>query len=74
MPLLEAAWQREHSKHPKSNKNLVWALLHVFKWRMLSRFLLRLVFKVLSMISPLLIFSFTEFVEKKSDELRPEDY
>ena len=48
---------------------MVWALANVFKSRMLGRFMLRLAFQILSMISPLLIFNFTEFVEKNDEEL-----
>ena len=53
---------------------MVWALANVFKWRLLSRFMLRLAFQLLSMISPLLIFNFTEFVEKNDELLTSEDF
>ena len=47
---------------------MLWAVFHVFKWRLLSRMLLRLVFKASSMLSPLLIHRFTEFVESNEEE------
>jgi len=71
VPVIEQAWREEHARDPESNKSLVWALLHVFKWRMLARLLLRVGFKAFSMISPLLVFNFTEFIEK--EDLGPED-
>ena len=44
VPLLEEAWKREFERDPSSNKALVRALGHVFKWRMIGRFLAKLMF------------------------------
>lgn len=74
VPILEAAWQKEREKDPKSDRALLRALAHVFKWRMLGKFSLQLGFKALSMVSPLLVFQFTEFVEKREEDLVEEDY
>lgn len=53
---------------------MVWALADVFKWRLIIRFFLKLMFKGFSMMSPFLIFNFTEFVEKDEEKLEQSDY
>ena len=53
---------------------LVRALFQVFRWRMLSRFFIKLFLQVLEMANPILIFKFTEFVEKGEDGLSSDDY
>ena len=73
VPLLEAAFKEEQAKRPNSNKALVWALAHVFKRSLISRFVYQFIFKVLGMVGPLLIFRFTEFLEKSEEDIQPDD-
>ena len=74
VPLIEQAFIKQREMSPHSDKAVVWALTEVFRWRIISKFLLQLVFKAVSMITPLLIFNFTEFVEKDNDDLLEDDY
>ena len=54
---------------------MVLALLKIFGWGMASSFVIKLVFMAFSMISPLLVFEFTEFIEKDdSVVLENKDY
>lgn len=71
---LEEAWKAERQRDPASDKAIVKALFHVFKWRMLWRFVVHLVFHLLSMISPLLVIEFTQFVERDEATMLSEDY
>ena len=73
VPLLEAAFKKEQAKRPNSNKAIVWALAHVFMWPLISRFVYQFIIKVLGMVGPLLIFRFTEFVEKSEEDIQPGD-
>ena len=74
VPLLEDAWKIEHKRNPKSNTALVWAMISVFKWRLLARFASQLFFKFFTMLSPILIFRFTQFVEKDEALLEGDDF
>lgn len=74
VPLLEDAWKEEYKKEPESYKTLVKVFFQVFKWRILARFIHQIAFKLISMLTPLLIFNFTEFVEKDEAEIVEADY
>ena len=52
---------------------LVKAIALVFKWNILLRFLAKLMFQLIEMISPMLIFKFTEYVEKSESDITVEE-
>ena len=69
VPLLEDAWKREYTQNPESKMALVKALARVFKWNMIIRFFAKLMSQMMEMLSPMLIFKFTEYVEKSESDI-----